>query len=408
MRILYISGDMGIEVGGRKGASTHIRETCHQLSERGHSVLLLTPCPGDLSDVRVEVRTVALPAAKWLGMDLRYLEMNRRIARVLPRVYREFHPDVVYERYALYQSAGQKFCRRYRLPRILEVNSVLSEEMRSRLKLPLLARAAEQQIWRRERAIICVSSVLKCRILEACEASRDNVSEIVISPVGVDPNIFHPSVPPMDLSRWGISGKKIVGYTGTLTRWHGIDLLFDAAEIMKQRNLDMCFVIVGGEDEKVRTLREKVRKLALEDYLFFLGSLPHSEIPSILTALDAAVIPDTQDWSSPTKYFEMAAAGCAVVAARAPAIEEVTGGNEAGALLFERGNVEEMVTCLEKVCFQPDLAIRLGKQAREHVLRYYSWDCNIARILALYQRMGILLSAKDRELVERCAGELVS
>lgn len=405
MRILYISGDMGVEVSGRKGASTHIRETCHQLRARGHEVLLVTPMPGDTRMLSVPIEVVEAPSSKWLGMDLRYVLLDRRMARRLPLIIDRFRPDAIYERYSLYQTAGQRVARRYALPRILEINSLLVREMRHRLRLPALARHYETQLWAGEDTVICVSALLARHVRQATQPRGPLPRRIVISPVGVDPEVFHPNVSPVDWTRFGISGKKIVGYAGTLTKWHGVDLLFDAAELLRRRGLSVCFVVIGGEPEKVRTLRDKAAARNLNGYLEFLGSFPHQDIPHFLSGMDVCVIPDTQDWSSPTKYFEMAAVARPVVAADAPAIAEVLGGNGIGGVIFRRGDAEDLVRRILDLLEDPERAKRLGMAARQRVVTHYSWDCNIARILDAFGRQGAPLTQDDRELIARCAGE---
>lgn len=405
MRILYISGDLGIEVGGRKGASTHIRETCSQLAKRGHEVLLVTPSPGECESPSFEIVAVEPPRAKWMGMDLRYALLNWKLKGIVSEVIHRFRPDVVYERYALYQSASQHLCNKLGLPRILEVNSILSQEMCHRLKFPSWAARVERAIWAGERAIICVSKVLQKAICEKVAAARGAPEHIIVSPVGVDPEQFHPAVTPVDWEKLGIPGRRIVGYAGTLTRWHGIDLLFDAATTARDRQLPLCFVVIGGEPEKIAALRRKAWELNVGDQLRFLGSFPHGEIPSLLAGMDICVIPNTQDWSSPTKYFEMAAMARPVVAGAAPAICEVVGGDGVGALLFERANPHDMVRKLQLLLDNPQLASELGNRARERVLKLYSWDCNIARILKLYAQLGVPMRDEDRELIAQCAGD---
>ncbi|MCX7625115.1 MAG: glycosyltransferase family 4 protein [Candidatus Sumerlaeaceae bacterium] len=405
MRILYICGDLGIDVMGRKGASTHMRETCRQLANRGHEVLLVTPVPTTAQNLNFRIQFVDPPRAKWLGIDLRYQFLNARIRAILPKLIREFRPDAVYERYSLYQTAAQNVCQTFGLARILEVNSILSREMHHRLRFPRWASRCESRLWAGERAIICVSTLLEAHIRECTSHLDSRLEHVVISPVGVDPDQFHPGVPPLEWGRYGIRAKKVVGYTGTLTRWHGVDLLFDAALLAKQLSLPVCFVVVGGEEEKVAALRKRSWDLGVGDYLKFLGSFPHDQIPPLLAAMDVCVIPDTQDWSSPTKYFEMAAMQRPVLAAKAPAITEVVGGDGVGALLFERGSAGDLIRKLEMILSDEALALRVGRTARERILRHYSWDCNIARIMKAYAAMGVPLNEADRNLVAKCLGD---
>lgn len=385
MRILYICGDMGVEIGGRKGAATHVREACHALQRYGHEVLLVTPSPGDKSQVRVPMIEVPAPTSRLLGMDLRYVLLNSRMRRMLRRVHRQFRPEAVYERYSIYQSAGSEYCRRHNLPRILEVNTLLAHEMGTRLHWPKLAHRFECSLWRREKAIICVSQMLKQLMIESAGIDESRMCGFVISPVAVDPEVFHPGIEPSTDPAFGIPGKKIAGYMGTLTSWHGVDLFFDAARMLRDGGHQLAIVAVGGETERVNRLRARVREEGLQDHLQFFGSVPHSEVPAYLAKMDVCVIADTQDWSSPTKFFEFAAMERPVVAARSPAVEEVFGPRADTGLMFERGNAQSMVEQILRLTGDPELAHSLGCSARLRVLVHYTWERNVRTIVDLFQ-----------------------
>lgn len=379
---------MGIKVGGRKGAATHVRETCRALRHAGHEVLLLAAAVGDTRGVETEYRTVDPPTSRLLGADGRYLVLNRRMARVLERVYQEFQPEAVYERYSLYQTAGQGFCQWYGLPRILEVNTLLADEQRHRIRLHYLAKRTECQLWRAERAIVCVSTELKQRMIAQAGLDESRMVGFEVAPVSINTDEFHPGMLPADLRRLGLPDKKVAGYMGTLTAWHGVDIFFDVARIARDRGLPFVIAAFGGEPERVARLRERVARENLTGHLYFLGSVPHSEVPSYLAAMDVCLIPDTQDWSSPTKFFEFAAMEKPIVAARRPSVEEVMGNGPPTGLLFERGHAQGMVDAIMRFLDDPVFARQTGRAARQRVVAHYSWPCNVRRILWLFAAQG--------------------
>lgn len=389
MRILYICGDTGIEVGGRKGAATHVRETCHALQKHGHEVLLVAPVAGDRSQVHCELVEVPAPTSRALGLDGRYLLLNRKMRRLLKNIVEEFRPDAVYERYSLFQSAGLEICRRKAIPRILEVNTLLAREQAKRLHFPWLAAYIERSVWRREKAIICVSETLKQLMIRSAGLDESQMAGFVISPVAVDPTVFHTGVAPADLGELRRGGRKIAGYMGTLTAWHGVDLFFEAARVLRERKSNVLIMAVGGETDRVARLRERVESEGLQDHLHFHGSVPFSQVPSYLAAMDVCLIADTQDWSSPTKFFEFAAMGRPIVAAHSPSVVEVFGPKADAGLLFERGNAREMVERILQVVEDPELASRLGQAARERVMEKYTWQHSIATIEDLYRKLGM-------------------
>ena len=390
MRILYICGDMGVEVGGRKGAATHVRETCHALMRYGHEVLLVTPAPGDPAGVCVPMEVVAPPQSKLLGADLRHMLLNRRIAAALKRVIRDFKPDAVYERYSLYQTAGQEACIAAGLPRILEVNTLLAREQARRLRFAGWAERVERRLWRREKAIIAVSTKLKALMVESAGLDEGTMAGFVISPVAVDPESFNPDVRPADLSAIGIApDHEVAGYMGTLTAWHGVDLFFEAARILRDEQRPVSIMAAGGEDDRVERLCARVREEGVASHLHFVGSIPHAMVPSYLAAVDVCLIPDTQDWSSPTKFFEFAAMEKPVVAALSPAVEEVFGADETVGLYFERGSARDMVTKILQLLDDPKLALSLGQAARRRILKQYTWRTNISKIMGLFRGLGV-------------------
>lgn len=388
MKILYICGDGGVEVGGRKGAATHVRETCHALADFGHEVRLIAAAAGDQSQIRIPITEVPPPRAKWLGGDFRLMILNRRMRRVINETIDRFRPDAVYERYSLYQTAGLEACAHRRIPRLLEVNTLLAREQASRLHWPGWAERVEHWIWQREAAIIAVSETLKRLMINSARIDLSSMVAFPISPVAVDPEVFHPKVPPVDRASIGLQGRKIAGYMGTLTSWHGVDLFFDAARVLRDGGHNVVILAVGGEPERVERLRQRTREENLDEHLVFYGSISYQSVPNFLAAMDVCLIADTQDWSSPTKFFEFAAMGRPVVAARSPAVEEVFGPKADTGLMFERGNGADMASKILQVIDTPGLAAQLGLAARQRILENYTWFCNVRTIMQVYEKLG--------------------
>lgn len=388
MKILYICGDSGFEISGRKGASTHVRETCNALVKFGHEVVLLTPCPGDTTQIKAKVVKVPATRAKWIGSDMRHLILNRRMAKAIREQLRTFKPDAMYERYSLYQTSGAAIAHKAKLPRILEVNTLLAREQAHRLHFPWLAEKVESSLWQREKAIICVSEKLKQLMTEKANLRPDKMAGFAISPVAVDTEVFNASVQP-DPDILKLKGDRpLAGYVGTLTAWHGVDLFFDVARILRDRGNPTIILAVGGEDYRVERLRKRVQDENLESHLIFYGSIDHHRVPSFLAAMDICVIADTQDWSSPTKFFEFAAMERPIIASRSPSVEEVFGETGKAGLFFERNDAEGMANEIERVQKDPELARTLGRAARQRVESRYTWACSVKTIMELYRKLG--------------------
>jgi glycosyltransferase involved in cell wall biosynthesis len=211
-------------------------------------------------------------------------------------------------------------------------------------------------------------------------------------PMAVDLVRFNPTIDGTAIRReLGMQDRFVIGYVGTLSGWHGLNLLFDVARRLRQAGAPkFTMLIVGGDGDKLEANRALVTEAGLQDCIWFVGSVPHEQVPGYIRAMDAAVVPDTTYWSSPSKLFEYMASGVAIVAPRYPAIEEAAQ-DGAEALVFEPGNIDAMAGAVLRLMRNPDLTRALGAAARARAERERSWHLNGRRILKLFEDLGARL-----------------
>ena len=386
MKICYLCPDHGIPVLGRKGCSTHVRETCRGLIEAGHEVTIVTPNRGDDDAVNngFDFRIIPPYTRKCLGADLRLLLLNYRILSVLRSEFRLHPPDVIYERYALYAFAGRRLAREFNIPRILEVNAHLVDEQRDRLHFPWLAQRFEDHLLRVAQSVVVVSQPLKDSFVEKLKLEPEKVT---VMHMAVDVNRFAPGAPARDLRQeLGITAPVIAGYAGTLTKWHGIDMIHGVGRHFADQNIPCALVIIGGDKDQVAANRQRVRDSRLDDRIFFTGSVPYADVPGYLNAMDITFIPSSTQFASPTKLFEyQAMAKPSVAPALSPIRQVLTDGEEG--LLFEPGDTAHMTQCLIRLVQDSDLRTAMGHKARQRVVASHSWEVNVNRIVEMYEKM---------------------
>ena len=110
------------------------------------------------------------------------------------------------------------------------------------------------------------------------------------------------------------AGRTIVGYAGSHGVPNALDVLLDAAALIKDE--DVAFVLVGDGNEKAR-LAQRVRDERLEHVALF-PPIPKAQIPAFLRALDIAYIgwrllPIYRFGIAPNKLMDYMMAGCAVL-----------------------------------------------------------------------------------------------
>ena len=169
------------------------------------------------------------------------------------------------------------------------------------------------------------------------------------------------------------SGRAIVGYAGSHGLPNALDVLIDAARLL--RHQPITFVLVGDGHEKLR-LAERVRALGLA-HVVMLPPIPKGQIPSLLAHFDIAYIgwqrvPIYRFGIAPNKLMDYMMAG-------RPVLHSVEAGNDpvadAGCGLTVAPEsatavAEGLATLLAK---SPAERAAMGARGRAYVIAHHSY-----------------------------------
>jgi glycosyltransferase involved in cell wall biosynthesis len=400
MRVAYLCADFGIPLRGFKGASVHVREMVAALEERGHQVLLVSPNPGQGNPLPDGAELLEVASPPWMRKTRRLL--HRALGEKWPRLPKEaeellfngqlyrralaeletFAPDVIYERYSLFNLAGLALAQRLRVPHLLEINAPLRlERARTRgLALDRLARAVERILFARSDGLFVVSRALRDYALER----GAHPERLFVLPNGVDTRRFRPGMSRAAVrARLGIpAGAPVVGFAGSLKPWHGTDLLLVAFAAMHRIYRRARLLIIGDGPEAER-LRSHASRLGLDGTALFTGAVPHGDVPELLSAIDVAVAPYRrvpEFYFSPLKLYEYMAAGLPTIASNAGDIADVVRDGENG-LLVEPDDAGELAATLVRLLGDASLRARLGRAARRDA-EERDWSHNAAQVIS--------------------------
>jgi glycosyltransferase involved in cell wall biosynthesis len=289
---------------------------------------------------------------------------------------RIFGPHVIYERYSLHLPAGGLAARLLGVPLLMEVNAPLAEERAcyGGLALPGVARVSEARTWRTADAVLVVSGPLADRVT----AAGVPAAKVYVVTNGVDPARFAP-LRDQGAARaaLGIPGRLVVGFTGFMREWHGLDRVVDWLGTGAPPWVVLCCV---GDGPARAGLERRAEERGVRDRLIITGVLPREQVPQWLTAFDVAVQPDVVSYASPLKLLEYMAAGRAIVAPDRPNIRELLTDGVDALLVPPDG----LATALDRVLQDNALRRRLGAQARETIARRnLTWVGNAARIVEI-------------------------
>lgn len=118
-----------------------------------------------------------------------------------------------------------------------------------------------------------VSSV-SLGFIEHFQARGIHRSRISFLPNGADAEFLQPMAPSQELiDRWGLQGKKVFLYVGTMAFYHGLDIVIETAALLRNRQ-DLVFLMIGDGPER-RRLEHIAREKGLNNVIFAMS--PYSE-----------------------------------------------------------------------------------------------------------------------------------
>ncbi|MFO1056648.1 MAG: glycosyltransferase family 4 protein [Dongiaceae bacterium] len=377
MRILYHHRTRSAD-----GQSVHMSGLIEALRELGHEVERVGPAAVEAAALGSEGRAVAALRRNLPRFAFELLELGYSLVafRRLQRAYHEFRPDILYERYNLYLLAGLWLRRAHRLPLLLEVNAPLVRERTEHggLALRRLARWAERRAWRSADFVLPVTRVLA----EELVAAGVPESRVVVLPNGVPRSMVATEFDGGTVRRrLGLEGQVVLGFSGFVRDWHGLDLVIDLLAEGELRR--RCHLFVLGDGPALPALREQARRRGIAGRVTFAGVVPRERIAMHIAAFDIALQPRVVPYASPLKLFEYMALGRAILAPASPNIREVLSDGE-DALLFDPQAPGALRAALLRLVGDPLLRRRLGTAARRTLLeRDLTWDGNARRVLGL-------------------------
>lgn len=388
MRILYHH-----RTASKDGQAVHIEEMIEALREQGHEVRIVSPGDADTSGQDsgrmgsdmgwVHQLKARMPKAVYELMELGY---SLLAYRKLMAAARDFRPDVIYERYNLFLLSGLMASRRLGIPMLLEVNAPLVQERSLHsggLALTGLARWAEGTAWRGADRVLPVTDVLADHV-RACGVPD---SRIQVIPNGINRAHFAEAPTPQDAkTRLGLQGRLVLGFTGFVRDWHGVDRIVDWMAT-PQAPAHTHLLVVG--DGPVRAeLEQQARALGLGDRVSFTGVIHRDQVPAHVAAFDIALQPAVTAYASPLKLMEYLELGKAVVAPSTPNLREVLTDDD-NALLFDESVPGVLQQALTRLCADEALRDRLSKAAHETITRRdLTWAGNARRVVALARALA--------------------
>lgn len=251
------------------------------------------------------------------------------------------------------------------------------------LSTPVSSNPLNSQIYRTiPHKIITTGESIRSLLINEIHVMPGKVISI---PTGVDQNFFNPEDGYNDI-RYQLSLNKntpLVGMVSVLRSWKGHDYFIEAANLIRKRNPDLRFLIVGDGPRK-KAIKKLIKEKDLHGIMFLTGH--REDIPDIMNSLDILVHPSYANEGIPQSVLQAMAMGTPVIASNLNALTEVIHDNETG-LVVPIKDPKELCDKILMLLKSSELLSKLGRNARMLVTQTYSLERMIDSTIRLYSSL---------------------
>ncbi len=370
-----------------RGCHVRIYEEARTLVEAGCDIRIVTYHMGRDMDGIPTARTFPLPWYRKLApgpsWHKPFLDILLFFKAAL--ISSDFRPHIIHAH--LHEGAliGMVLKKLLKIPLIMDYQGSLTAEcldhnfFRKGGLLYSLSNFAEGVINRAADAVITSTTEGAVAL-----SQKWGISSLKVNPVtdGVDPERFFPCSGEEIRKFYGIPlDMPVIVFLGVLNEYQGIDLLLQAALIIKKKGITTHLLIMGYPDTPYHA---KASDMGLSDMITFTGRVDYEKISSFLSAGNIAVSPKLSMTEGNGKILNYMASALPTVAFDTATNREISG---EAALYADYGDPDDLASKLSELLLNPELIRKLSTLARERAVNIHSWQARGGEIISVYRKL---------------------
>lgn len=229
-----------------------------------------------------------------------------------------------------------------------------------------------------DRVIVC-SDYMRQQVLRLFDLPPERVQVV---PNGVDDRAWRARPQAVATARRRFAGDgPLIGYAGRLVYEKGVQHLVHAVPRLRQRHPGLRVVIAGDGPYRAE-LQEQTRQLRLEETVRFAGFMNARQLPAMLAATNATVVPSLYEPFGMVA-LEAAAAGAPLAVAATGGLAEIVEPGVTG-VTFPHSDPEALAHAVDTLLTDEVFARRVARQARAMVTQRYGWPAIANRTVGGY------------------------
>jgi glycogen(starch) synthase len=228
------------------------------------------------------------------------------------------------------------------------------------------------------------------RVIACSHYMRDQITNLFHTPTtridvvpnGVNDRIWHAKPRAVASARKRFAGDgPLVGFAGRLVYEKGVQHLVQAIPQLRQRHPGLR-VVIAGDGPYREELQQQASQLRLGRAVRFVGFMNETQLPALLGATDATVVPSLYEPFGMVA-LEAAAAGAPLAVADTGGLAEIVESGVTG-VTFRRADADALAAGVDTLLADEVFARRVARQARSMVAVKYGWATIAARTAAVY------------------------
>ncbi|MCW3819180.1 glycosyltransferase family 4 protein [Micromonospora sp. DR5-3] len=228
------------------------------------------------------------------------------------------------------------------------------------------------------------------RVIACSGYMRDQVTRLFdvparsidVVPNGVDDRAWRARPRAVATARARFAGDgPLVGYAGRLVYEKGVQHLVHAVPYLRDRHPGLR-VVIAGDGPYREELVDQTRRLHLGETVRFAGFLDTTQLPAVLAATDATVVPSLYEPFGMVA-LEAAAAGAPLAVARTGGLAEIVEPGVTG-VTFPHSDPDALAGAVDRLLGDEVFARRVAHRARTMVTERYGWATVAARTAGSY------------------------
>ncbi|MBD3211365.1 MAG: glycosyltransferase, partial [Candidatus Lokiarchaeota archaeon] len=204
-------------------------------------------------------------------------------------------------------------------------------------------------------------------------------------PHGINTKLFKPVDPSHLRKKYNLEDKKVLLYVGRIAKGKGVDKLIKILNYLTKKDKNIVLFIIGNDSGYLKKVVSLVKKFNLQKYIIFTGFKEKKDLPKYYSLADIVIYPSRQEIFG-LVIGEAGACGKPVIGSDILGPSEIIIDGKTG-YQSDFNNLKNLSERILELINDKDLLSELGGNARERILKHYSWE-NAAKLhKELYQKL---------------------